>query len=179
MIGCVNGMLHRYGMRGIQPYNREKALQYAHTWAHGRNPAYLDFENMGGDCTNFASQVIFAGSGIMNYTPTYGWYYINGNNKSPSWAGVNYLYNFLTENQGVGPFAQKVGITDMVPGDIIQLSFTGGGVFQHSPVVVKAGTLPGVDNILVAAHTDDQDYYPLAGYNWVDIRFLHIIGVRV
>ena len=34
-------------------YDREKAVAYAHKWAYGRNPAYGDFSEMGGDCTNF------------------------------------------------------------------------------------------------------------------------------
>ena len=79
-------------------YNREKAVAYAHQWAYRRNPAFLDFQELGGDCTNYASQCIFAGAGIMNYTPVYGWYYINGNNRTASWTGVVYLYNFLTQN---------------------------------------------------------------------------------
>ena len=75
-------------------YNREKVLSYAKRWAMSRNPAYYDFEDLGGDCTNFASQCIFAGSGVMNFIRTFGWYYINSNNRSPSWTGVPYLYNF-------------------------------------------------------------------------------------
>ncbi len=55
-------------------YRREAALQYAERWALGRNPRYLDFEKLGGDCTNFASQCIYTGSGGMNYTPVMGWY---------------------------------------------------------------------------------------------------------
>lgn len=33
-------------------YHRNDALLYAKKWALDRNPRYLDFENMGGDCTN-------------------------------------------------------------------------------------------------------------------------------
>ena len=80
-------------------YQREAVLEYAKRWAKGRNPRYLDFEHLGGDCTNFASQCIYAGSGVMNYTPTMGWYYSSGSNRSPSWTGVVYLYNFLTGNK--------------------------------------------------------------------------------
>jgi len=160
------------------PYNREKAVEYAHKWAYGRNPAYYDFEYLGGDCTNFASQSIYAGSGVMNYTPVYGWYYISSYNRTASWTGVNYLYSFLVNNKGVGPFAEVVDAEDVKPGDIVQLSFTGDGVFNHSPVIVEVGSPPAIDNILVAAHSIDRDYYPVTGYNWVDIRFLHILGVR-
>ena len=51
-------------------YNRANAVAYAKKWAYGRNPKYYDFSDLGGDCTNFASQCIYAGSGVMNYTPT-------------------------------------------------------------------------------------------------------------
>ena len=37
-------------------YNREAAVSYARRWALGRNPAYMDYELWGGDCTNFISQ---------------------------------------------------------------------------------------------------------------------------
>ncbi|MCR4435483.1 MAG: amidase domain-containing protein [Clostridiales bacterium] len=159
-------------------YDREKAVEYAHTWAYKRNPVFLDFENFGGDCTNFASQVIFAGSGVMNYTPIYGWYYIDANNRAPAWTGVDYLYNFLVNNRGSGPFAEKTGIRNIKPGDILQLSFNGGNHYNHSPVIIQTGYPPDIDNILVATHTDDQDNYPLSGYQWKEIRFIHIIGVR-
>lgn len=159
-------------------YNGNKAVEYAHRWAYGRNPAYYDFEKLGGDCTNFASQVIYAGSGVMNYTPVYGWYYINANNRSASWTGVNFLYNFLVNNKGVGPFAEEVDIKHITPGDIVQLSFTGNNIYNHSPVVVSAGSPASLENIYIATHTYDRDYYPLLNYNWLAIRFLHIIGVR-
>lgn len=162
----------------ILPYRRDRAVEYAHKWAYKRNPMYADFETMGGDCTNFASQVIYAGSQVMNYTPTFGWYYLNINNRAPAWTGVNYLYNFLVNNDGVGPFAELVDMKDAARGDIVQLSFGGGGSFNHSPVIVEIKEPVTYNNILVAAHTDDQDYYPLTGYEWADIRFIHIKGVR-
>ena len=50
-------------------YDRAKAVAYAERWALSRNPRYYDFEDIGGDCTNFASQCIYAGAGVMNWTP--------------------------------------------------------------------------------------------------------------
>ncbi|MDF2523023.1 MAG: amidase [Clostridiales bacterium] len=167
---------------GIFQYNRDNAVRYAHEWAFKRNPRYLDFENYGGDCTNFASQVIYAGSGIMNYTPTFGWYYENSNNRTPSWTGVNYLYNFLVNNNGIGPFAEVVDQKDIVPGDIVQLSLIDGIndviYFEHSLVIVQTGNPASVDNILTATHTYNTDNHPLNSYEWNGIRFLHIVGVR-
>lgn len=165
--------------RTIRPYDKEKALQYAHKWAYARNPAYLDFENLGGDCTNFASQCIFAGSGVMNYTAVYGWYYNSSYSRTASWTGVNYLYDFLLNNKGVGPFAEEVDVKRAEPGDLAQLSFSDSHVFNHSPVIVKTGNPIGKDNILIAAHTFDTDYYRLMDFEPAYIRFLHIAGVRV
>ena len=82
----------------MEKYNRQKAKEYAKIWAYKRNPRYYNYDSLGGDCTNFISQCIYAGSGVMNYTKTYGWYYNNANDKSPSWTGVDFLYNFFVRS---------------------------------------------------------------------------------
>jgi len=40
------------GKKAVLPYNRVKAVEYAHKWAFGRNPKYFNFDKLGGDCTN-------------------------------------------------------------------------------------------------------------------------------
>lgn len=163
-------------MRFLQDYDRAAAVLYAHRWAYGRNPRFYDYEKLGGDCTNFASQCIFAGSGIMNFTPTYGWYYIDANQKAPAWTGVEYLWNFLTRrNISVGPVGESCELEDLRPGDILQLSFDG-QKFQHSPVVVSAGIPATPETVLLAAHSYDADNRPLSTYEYQDIRYLHITG---
>ena len=117
----------------IKEYNRRDAIEYAKKWAYGRNPKYYNYDSIGGDCTNFISQCIYAGSGIMNYEKTYGWYYKNANEKSPSWTGVQYLYNFLVNNKGIGPIAEETEKIQI--GDIVQLSFDG-AEYAHSLIIV-------------------------------------------
>ena len=161
----------------LSAYDRTAAVRYAHRWAYGRNPHYYDYEDIGGDCTNFASQCIYAGAGVMNYTPTFGWYYVDANDKAPAWTGVEYLYNFLTRTTpSVGPFAKEVSIERVAPGDIVQLSFDGMG-WQHSPVVVSVDRPRSYAEILVAAHSFDTDDRPLSTYEFARVRFLHIGGV--
>lgn len=157
----------------VKPYDRASAVQYARKWALGRNPRFYDFESIGGDCTNFASQCIYAGAGVMNYTPVTGWFYINANNRTASWTGVEYLHDFLTKNRGLGPFASEVSQNDVQPGDIVQLG-NAAGDFYHSPVIIA--TYP---RILVAAHTYDALDRPLDSYSYYRARFLHIEGVRI
>lgn len=156
----------------IITYDRVAAVNYARKWALGRNRAYYDFEKIGGDCTNFASQSIFAGARIMNYTPITGWYYRSAADRSPSWTGVEYLYNFLVTNRGVGPFGHTVPQGMARVGDIVQLG-TNSGNFYHSPVITT--TYP---EILVAAHSFDALDRPLSSYIYDTARFIHIDGVR-
>ena len=157
----------------IIPYNREAAVSYAKKWAFSRNPDYYNFNNLGGDCTNFASQCIYAGAGVMNFTPTFGWFYRSLNDRAPAWTGVEYLYNFLIGNEGVGPFAEKVELDSLEIGDIVQLG-TGAGDFYHSPVVVE---IQG-GRIFIAAHSYDAYMRPLDSYNYYQARGIHILGVR-
>lgn len=158
------------------PYNRIAAVSYAHRWAYDRNPEYYDYEEIGGDCTNFASQCLYAGTGIMNFTPTYGWYYINPNQKAPAWTGVQYFYNFITRNSiSPGPFAMQTDISQILPGDFAQLRFTE-GEFAHTPVIVEIGFPPTLENTLIAAHSNDADWRPLSTYSIEEIRFLHVLG---
>ena len=161
----------------LQPYDRRAVVAYAHMWAYGRNPAFYDYEKLGGDCTNFASQCVYAGSGTMNFTPTFGWDYIDSNNKSPAWTGVPYFYNFMTRSEEtIGPVAVESSIDQVRPGDVVQLSFRE-QEWNHTPVVVSV-TSPEPSGILVAAHSYDADNRPLSSYQYRDIRYLHFIGVR-
>ena len=161
----------------VVPYDRAAAIAYAHKWAYGRNPAYFDYQGIGGDCTNFASQCLYEGVGVMNYTPTYGWYYIDPNKKAPAWTGVPYFYNFMTRNDiSPGPFAAVTDLNGLQPGDFVQLRFQNAEEFGHTPIIVSMGFPPTLENTLVAAHSYDADWRPLSSYDFQDIRFLHILG---
>lgn len=51
-------------MKSIK-YDRISAVNYAKKWALSRNPKFYDFDPIGGDCTNFISQCIYAGAKVM------------------------------------------------------------------------------------------------------------------
>jgi hypothetical protein len=182
-------MLHTFCPRGIDcggegggsipdiiPYDRAAAVAYAHQWAYSRNPAFFDYEEIGGDCTNFASQCLYAGTGVMNFTPTYGWYYIDPNQKAPAWTGVEYFYRFLTRPEtNPGPFGMVAALEQLEPGDFAQFRFQK-EVFGHTPIIVEIGDPPTLENTLIAAHSYDADYRPLSTYFFQEIRFLHVLG---
>ena len=156
----------------IYQIDREKVVNYAKEWAFRRNPRYYDFERLGGDCTNFISQCIFAGCGVMNYTPLKGWYYNSLNDRAPAWTGVDEFYSFIVKNKGVGPFAEQTYIGGIKVGDVVQLYRQ--GKFFHSVLVTSI--ING--EILTASHTRDTFNKPLFDYSFERARFLHIKGYR-
>lgn len=156
----------------IERYQKEEAIAYAKKWAYLRNPAYYNFDPVGGDCTNFISQCLFEAGKTMNHEQN-GWYYYSGNQKSPSWTGVEYLYQFLIHNKAVGPFGKEVALEETQIGDIVQLSFDG-EKFSHSLLIVEKKQ----EEIKVATHTFDSYGRSLSSYMYKKIRGIHIQGIR-
>ena len=157
----------------IYPFDRESAVSYAEKWALSRNPDYYNFDFLGGDCTNFVSQCLFSGTKIMNYKPVTGWFYKSLNNRAPSWTGVEFFYNFITENISFGPRAVLVEKNQILPGDIIQLGRQN-GEFYHALIVSKILN----ESVLTCSHTNDALNRPLDTYFYQNIRYLHVIGVK-
>ena len=159
------------------PYNRDRAVEYARRWALTRNPLFLDFTGRGGDCTSFVSQSVFAGCGVMDFTPTFGWYYVTADNRAPAWAGVDEFFNFITGapqfvNAGGNTGPRGFNVTDgrvIDRGDVIQLA-NDRGEFYHSLLISEL-----TDNdILVCAHSDDALDRPISTYNFATLRVVHI-----
>ena len=164
-------------MRMIE-YDRAAAVAYARKWAYRRNSAYYNFNLLGGDCTNFASQCLFAGGGVMNFTPDVGWFYRSLNDRAAAWTGVEFFYRFLVGNgegigNGAGPFAKEVSLSDLEIGDFVQFGRATGD-FYHTPIVV------GFSNgePLLAAHSYDAFERNLRSYTYERLRCLHILGAR-
>jgi len=143
---------------------RLAAVEYARKWAFARNPKYMDFSNLGGDCTNFVSQCLVAGGLSMDYRVPMGWFYKSPNSRAAAFTGVQFLYNYLVNNKR----AVEVEISQAEIGDVIQLSFDG-EKFGHSLIVVESGADPKV-----ATHSYDTFGRKLSSYFYNTARALHI-----
>lgn len=162
-------------------YNRERAVEYARKWALSRNPLFFDFTGGGGNCTNFVSQCLLAGSLVMDSTETFGWYYVDVNNRAPAWTGVREFYefmcglgDFMPRSERQGPFCEEVMRERAEIGDVVQLA-NNRGVFYHSLII------SGFENggILVCAQSNDALDRPLSTYSYASARFLHVQGVNI
>ena len=116
-----------------------KALAYAHRWAFGRNPEYLAFDRLGGDCTSFVSQCLLAGGASGGPDAAVGLVLPPGNDKAPAWSGVEPFWRFFTRSDREdGLRGVECGPEDLQPGDVIQLSFDGRR-YAHCLLVVGTG----------------------------------------
>lgn len=159
----------------VKEYNRREAVAYAQRWALAKNPNFGYFGGIGGDCTNYISQCILAGGGVMNYNYIKGWYFRSMTDRSPSWTSVSYLQSFLLRgDNGVGAFAQICELGEVEIGDIIQLR-QNKTHFNHSLIV--SDIIGG--QIFVCAHSNDALNRPLNSYNALALMPLHIIGIKV
>jgi hypothetical protein len=168
-------------MIATKQYNRDRAVEYARRWALSRNPLFYDFTGGGGNCTNFVSQSILAGALTMNSTDTFGWYYENLDNRSPSWTGVREFYEFMcglgdfpSTNSRIGPFCTEVTKENIEIGDVVQLANSRGN-FYHSLIISNISN----GEIFICAQSNDALDRPLSTYRYSVVRFLHVEGINI
>jgi hypothetical protein len=138
-----------------------------------RNTAYPDYSGpLGGDCTNFASQILYAGG--MSFTsrtsnPDYNyWYYYYdswGMGRTATWPGAHEFRQHWADVNGVGKkrayrFTQytidsalqnfHTIYNDVWAGDIIQRAHVSTGKTYHSEPVYR---FPAYDCIDTAEHS--------------------------
>jgi len=154
-------------------YIRERAVAYARKYALVRNPLFYTFEGIGGNCTNFVSQSVLAGSCVMNFLPIYGWFYLSSNRRAPAWTGVEFFYNFMVNNQDVGPYGRVVPIEEAQIGDVIQLQ-NQDDVFYHTLIITEIRD----GEIFICANSVDSLDRALSTYEYKALRVIHIEKVR-
>ena len=163
-------------MLTIKKYNRKIAVNYSLNFALKRNDNFHDYTNEGGNCTNYVSQCLYAGSMVMNYDYS-GWYYKSPQQTSVSWANVEPLYNFLINNKREGVYGINAPLEMCEIGDVIQLKFKNKKLFSHCLFVTKIEALTP-KQIYVCANTRDVKEVPLSFYSYEKYRLIHILGYR-
>lgn len=169
-------------MKELKPYNREAAAAYAKKWALGRNKEYKDYENWGGDCTNFISQCLKAGdipfdhSGIDVLKQ---WYWYSDNSRTPTWTAAEPFYKYLTGNNNdntsnYGIYARLANYNELELGDIVQLIYEGRA--YHNMIITDV-ILEGdyLIDYLICQHTSDLLNY-LLSLKEGERRYLKILG---
>lgn len=158
-------------------FNQFDALMYAYDYTETPNPAYKYYSD-GGDCTNFASQVLYAAGmpmkGSVGYIDYANWYYNNPNiitQVSNSWINAEVFKKYWAQDlSGVGARngyalytysldeainSRSTIINSVATGCIIQL--VKNGESYHSMIVNTAFMMDnGLPDLEISQHSTDK-----------------------
>jgi hypothetical protein len=159
-------------------FQRDKAVAYADKYAgaawgagnnHSYNPKYQDYTGLGGDCTNFASQVIGDPIEGGSLPMTGSWRYYYGSGASQTWVQTDSFKDFILYS-GYGRLIAKGTFSDVVKPTS---RFANGAISQLKPGDLIGYEMKGdVDHFcivtgydvngypLVNSHTGDRFHVP-------------------
>ena len=157
---------------------RLNAVAYAHQYSGAANilggkpqynPKYVNFKNQGGDCTNFASQVMYEGG---NFKKNSTWNYAKGAG-SKAWVNAHAFNSFMLNSGRAsliarGTYQEVFKATDkLLPGDYI--GYEKKGRVAHIAIVTDVDTK---GYALVNSHDADRFRVPWdLGWNEKGIKF--------
>ncbi len=152
----------------------QKAIDYAHEYCgisnneehlFKYNKNYKNFNPDGGDCANFASQIMFEGGGFKKNST---WNYCN-KSATNAWINAQGFKNYLI-NSGRGSYKDAFNLR---PGDIV--------AYEKKGRITHVSTVTGLDSKgypLVTCHNTDRMLVPYdLGWSNSDIKF-HFIDVH-
>lgn len=167
-------------------YDRETAIEYAKKYVIERNLDDFDmFDYYGGNCQNYASQVIFTGGIPMDIYGEDVWKYYGSTpsssntkyGRSSSWTIVNDFYLYAKSNEGYGLCSEvDVNYYYADKGDIMQVGYDD---FFHHTIVVKdviKNEEENVIDILTMSNTNNYENIPISSLASPQIRLIKING---
>lgn len=157
-------------------YNADTAVAYAYLWTEeGKELHNPDYHRYDADCTNFVSQVLYAG-GIPQVsgdrTSSEAWYYEWGLIARPSytWSGAHNLYEHLRNHSS--NIVRITSTVELQVGDIISFDTDpDDGTFHIGHTAVVTGKTGNTwDKILLTYHSTDREDYPAS--NLINLGYL-------
>jgi hypothetical protein len=136
--------------------DREMQYAFAHWDAPHYNPAYLNFDSVGGDCQNFVSQSLLAG-GLPKSSS---WFYDSASDHSSSW-GYAPSFDELAPSLGFTSLTSAEESKVQV-GDLAYFDWNDNGEPDHVMIVSAVSTsATGAERISLVGHNLDYDYRDL------------------
>lgn len=150
-------------------YSPSRGVEYANKYVYNRNTKFYEASVGGGDCTNFASQVLWYGFGANDTTNdiankvimipgsyTDGWYAGPGGG-SRNWENVDYFWNCMTSYKSINTPGPRVNVVSSISslnnGGIMQIDFDYDNDYDHTVILVNK------DSLLFAQHTSNGYRY--------------------
>lgn len=161
-------------------YNREKAKNYIDTYWKNYNPAYPSFHHGGGDCTNFVSQILYAGgmpwaddNNPANHKKSTNWYCKPGATAKDSERRITFSWKIAAvfkahwikrvARHKMYSYAEAIRDMDEISrevflGDIVQFCYAS-GVPYHTLAITGFNRDPEyhIRDIVLASHDIDSN----------------------
>ena len=164
-------------MTADHPYDRAAAYDYLMAYCHERNPAWYAYDEVGGNCMNFGSQVLLAGGIPEDERGDEEWYWDGQNDLDLSWINVGHFYDYCRKNEGFGLVADtEASYYTGEVGDVLIVGFNGD--HRHTTVishVVKDEAGNTVD-YLISCNTTNYRDFPASAYYYTFHRLIKIYG---
>ncbi|BAY87844.1 hypothetical protein NIES267_73680 (plasmid) [Calothrix parasitica NIES-267] len=188
-------------------YDRIKAIEYA--WRHASdntyNPDYPNYDITsdddpdGGDCTNFASQVVQAG-GLRQDTghgawwnrddtsETKNWYVrrniFGGFDHSKSWTSVNHFLIHMRDHENTGDIMdfQERGFemfNDMQVGDVLFADMEENGLKNHTMIITGWDMVDGQRRPRLSYHTSNRNHISFEKFKDLTENKFHLYGLKI
>ena len=159
------------------PYDRAAAEQYMRQYDHQRNGSWYAYDDVGGNCMNFGSQVLLAGGIPMEEQGSDKWYWYGQNALDLSWINVGRFYSYARNNRGYGLVADtEANYYTGEVGDVLLLGPDGG----HNHTTLISGILRNeageVVDYLLCSNTTNYTDFPAGAYYYTSHRLVKIYG---
>ncbi len=159
------------------PYDRAAAEQYMRQYDHQRNDRWYAYDDVGGNCMNFGSQVLLAGGIPMDEEGGSKWFWRGQNDLDLSWINVGRFYSYARENRGYGLVADtEANYYTGGVGDILILGPDGG--HNHTTVIsgIVRNELGETVDYLLCSNTTNYADFPAGAYYYTSHRLIKIYG---
>lgn len=153
-------------------YDRDAALEYAKKYVKERNTAEWDvYDDLGGNCQNFGSQVMYAGGIPMDREGGAIWKYYDSAvdysagkvGRSASWTGAPYFRAYAKANKGFGLVATvDANLYSAEAGDILQVGARKGEVSHTNVVIGPVIEDDEVVDVLINSNTNNRINWPIS-----------------
>ena len=159
------------------PYDRAAAYDYLMAYCDERNPRWYAYDDVGGNCMNFGSQVLLAGGIPEDERGDEEWYWDGQNDLDLSWINVGHFYDYCRDNEGYGLVADtEAGYYTGEVGDVVIVGFAGD--HRHTTVIshVVEDEEGNVVDYLITCNTTNYKDFPVSAYYYTCHRLIKIFG---
>ena len=159
------------------PYDRAAAYDYLMAYCDERNPRWYAYDDVGGNCMNFGSQVLLAGGIPEDEKGDEEWYWDGQNDLDLSWINVGHFYDYCRDNEGYGLVADtEAGYYTGEVGDVMIVGFAGD--HRHTTIIshVVEDEEGNVVDYLITCNTTNYKDFPVSAYYYTFHRLIKIFG---